>query len=64
MNDLFHQMFFSRVSSHVASRLQVKEQIKKGMNTWKQMWNDELWSYTSGLWQLGLKQIGVLLLQN
>lgn len=29
MNDLFHQMFFSMVSSQVAPRLQVKEQIKK-----------------------------------
>lgn len=37
MADLSHQMFFSLVTSQVAPRLRVKQQIKIGMNTRKQM---------------------------
>lgn len=58
MNDLFHQMFSSMVTSQVAPRLPVKKEIKKGMNTREPKWNDER---QSGLWSLGLKQAGVLL---
>lgn len=61
MNDLFHQMFFSMVSSQVAPRLQVKGQINKEWipQSKREIMNFEHILQASG--NLARKKIGVSL---